>query len=369
MQRSETPNAVPVSGPQMWALLSAATRQLAWGLRGVSREVRAWHRRARAIPDPRLRSDALDALEGKRGQTDGAALFWTLHRKRDVRLLRTLVAFELLQDFLDCVSERAATAGVEDNAFLYGAIADALDPSRAPADYYRHCPWKDDAGYLAALVMTCQAGCRALPSHGVVRPLLAREAERAVVLAMNHEPDAGVRDAMLQRWAQQHLPDERAMSWFELTAAVSGFVTTHLLLALAARSTLSLAEAEAAHASYFPWLTAMLTMLDSYADLEQDLRSGEHSYIAHYENVELAVERLTLSIRNAARAVLKLPDGERHGVLLGCMIALYLSKDSVRTSDMRPTTARLLAAGGDLPRLLLPILRLWRVCNAQRALT
>lgn len=72
-----------------------------------------------------------------------------------------------------------------------------------------------------------------------------------------------------------------------------------------------------------------------------------------------------------SRAALVRADGrrERHAVLLGCMIALYLSKDSARTPELRETTTRIVAAGGTLPKLLLPVLRTWRTCNGQRRTT
>jgi hypothetical protein len=54
-------------------------------------------------------------------------------------------------------------------------------------------------------------------------------------------------------------------------------------------------------------------------------------------------------------------------VIAACMVAMYLSKDSARTPAMRPTTDRLSEAGGSLTRLLLPVLRLWRVAYAQRS--
>jgi hypothetical protein len=47
---------------QSATLARATGRELIWGLRGVSREVRSWREHAEAIPDPQLRADALSAL-------------------------------------------------------------------------------------------------------------------------------------------------------------------------------------------------------------------------------------------------------------------------------------------------------------------
>lgn len=369
MRHAATPNAMPLSRPQWSALLAAVVRELGWGLRAVSREVGSWRARAETIPDEYLRADALNAIDHKRGHTDGAALFWTLPRRRDPSLLQMLVRYELLQDYLDGVSERGAIAGTANGTQLYLALADALDPERPKSDYYRLNPHRLDGGYLDALVDGCREGCRTLPGYQAVRPLLIREAQRSAVLVLNHQTDEAVRDATLLQWATNECPHERDLRWYELTAAASGWITTHALLALAAEREATRAHAEATYGAYFPSLATALTMLDSYVDQVEDRLSGDHSYVAHYPNAEVAEARLVESIQRAASDVLALPNGERHAVLLGCMIALYLSKDSARTADMRASTRRIAAAGGSLPRLVMPALRAWRICNAQRSAT
>lgn len=367
--RAATPNAMPLSRSQWSALLAAVGRELGWGLRAVSCEVGAWRDRAEMIPDPHLRRDALGALRHKRGHTDGAAMFWTLPRRRDLRLLRMLVRYELLQDFLDSTTEYGAALGPENGAQLYLALADALDPERSMSDYYLHHPARRDGGYLRSLVEACRAGCRALPGYPAVRSLLIREADRSSVLIVNHCRDPVERDAGLRAWAALNVADDGELRWFEQTAAASGWITTHALLALASNATATPEAAEATHAAYFPWLALTLTMLDSYADQAEDRRTGNHSYVGHYESPQVAVLRLRETIGYAARDVLSLPDGERHGVLLGSMIALYLSKDAVRNGALYSTTASIAAAGGTLPRVLLPALRLWRIKNRQRSAT
>jgi tetraprenyl-beta-curcumene synthase len=362
------PTLCQLTRSQRSTLLAATARQLGWGLRAVSSEIRTWRTRAVAIPDPALRRDVLSALDDKRGHADGAALFWTLPHTRNYELLRALVRYELLQDLLDTVTEHGASVGPEHGESVYPALADALDLRRAPTACYAS-GLQDDGGYLATLVAGCRDGCRALPGYDVVRPLLVREAERSCVLVINHRSDERCRDAELREWATRHLRDERELRWFERTAAASGWITTHALLAAAASPTVTREAAAATHAAYFPWLAMALTMLDSYADQAEDRANGDHSYVGHYATPEAAVERLCDSVARAASSVLALPDGERHAVLLGCMIALYLSKDSARTPALRETTARIAAAGGSLPRLLLPVLRAWRICNGQRNAT
>jgi tetraprenyl-beta-curcumene synthase len=397
---------LPVTVAQIAALARATGLELAFGLRAVSAEVARWRRRAAAIKDPRARADALHGLDHKRGHIDGAALFWTVPPRRDRQLVRALVAYEVLQDFLDSLSERAASAGVRDADARrpFRALGEALDPARPLSDWCAGLPW-DARGYLAALVAACRESVLALPSFTTVQPFLARETDRAEVLHLNHIRDRSQRDPALRAWAaatfgtggcQPGAPGEPSapvrdapivgdrpdyahalpreacddrLRWFELTAAASGWITTHALLCQAAIPGVTSADVAATHAAYFPHVALTLTLLDSWADQEPDARAGDHNYLSHYAAPLDAVTRLQASIARAAHDVLALPDGERHAVLLACMIALYMSKDSARTPRTRPTSNAIVRSGGALPRLLLPVLRLWRIGNAQRAST
>jgi tetraprenyl-beta-curcumene synthase len=361
------PNPLPLSPRQVWALLAAATRELLWGLRAVSHEIHAWQRRASMIPDAPIREDALDSIERKRGHTDGAALFWILPQRRDLNLLRLLVAYEIIWDFLDCVNERGACAGETNGRQLHLALIEALDPEAPISDYYRYHPWRDDGGYLRALVDTCRRSCAALPSYARIRPLAVREATRAQVLALNHDTDPERRDAALRDWVAREFCGEQECSWFELSGAASASLTVHAFLALAAEPRCSDSDVVDTYSAYFPWLSAATTMLDSYVDQEEDALNGDHRYIAHYPSRAAAGRRVCELVTRSAQEARRLRNGHRHAVIAACMVAMYLSKDSARTPAMRASTASLVRAGGSLTRLLLPILRLWRIAFAQRS--
>lgn len=363
------PASLPLTRRQVAALVDAIAREFGGGLYAVGQEIRRWRRQAETIPDPRLRADALHVLDQRRGHLDGAAIFWTLPRHRDRGLLRALVTYELMQDYLDNVSERAAAVNGHTESQLYLALDDAIEPDRPLSDHYRDQPWSDDGGYLRTLIETFRAASGRLPSIDVVRPRLARDARNAAVLDANHLADPARRDTALRGWVEANFPDETDLRWYELTAAASGWITTHVQLALAAQPGITDEQSTAFYTAYFPWCTLSLTMLDSYADQAEDAERGHHSYFGHYASGEEGVERLCESIRRAATSLLSLPDGERHGVLLASIVALYLSKDSVRTREMRDGTRQIALAGGALPWALTPVARAWRICNAQRSAT
>ncbi|HEY7933875.1 MAG TPA: DUF2600 family protein, partial [Solirubrobacteraceae bacterium] len=298
------------------------------------------------IPDPCTREDALSSLARKRGHTDGAALFWTIPRKRNLKLLRLLVAYDIMCDYLDNVHERAPDR--RNGEQLHLALIDALDVCASPRDYYRHHPHKNDGGYLQALVIACQTGCAAMPSYAQVRSLAMREAGRAQVLALNHNPDPLQRDVQLQEWVAEHGPQTSEASWFELCAAASTWLTVNVLLALSAEADCRDQDVQAAVAAYSPWMGAAGTMLDSYVDQAEDAAEDQHSYFAHYPDPQTASRRLAELIGRSLYETGRLENGSRHTLILACMIAMYLSKDSARTPDMKDTSQSLLEAGGPL---------------------
>jgi tetraprenyl-beta-curcumene synthase len=321
---------------------------------------------AEVIPDRALRADALCALKQKRANIDGAALFWTLPTVRSRDLLALLVSYEILADYLDCTSERAADVGIENGLQLHRALVEALDPSLAVSDYYRYHPWQDDGGYAQALVTRCRQVTARLPSYEQIRPLATRAARLAQVLALNHELDPALRDRVLREWAQRHAPGD-GLAWYESTAAASAWLTILALLALAADPARSKREAQATYDAYLPWVSLAGTMLDSYSDLDEDRMAGAHSYLDHYPSVDIAVDRLAALTTRALEETTALPDGERHVVLVSCMIAMYLSKQSTREPDWRSTTIALARHAGPLPRALTPVLRFWRILYGQQS--
>jgi tetraprenyl-beta-curcumene synthase len=344
-----------------------AIRELEWSLPTVAREVHRWRALAREIPDAPIREDALTALGAKRGHIDGAALFSILPGRRSPSLLRLLVAYEIIWDFLDSTNERGAAAGQTNGRQLHLALIDALDPGRPISDYYCHHPWRDDGGYLRALVTVCRASCARLPSYARVRQLVVREALRTQVLAINHEPDAYRRDTMLEAWATSEFSGGHEASWFELTGAASAGLTIFALLVLANEPACDDGELARTRIAYFPWASTLAAMLDSYVDQAEDLVNGDHIYISHYPTSELATQRICVLVKRSLREARSLKDGEKHILIIASMVAMYLSKDSALTPEMREATMRILDAGGSLTRLLHPILRLWRTAYGLRS--
>jgi tetraprenyl-beta-curcumene synthase len=350
----------PVDRRQLAALLAVAARELLWVLPSVSREVSRWQERALRIPDPVLRADAVLTLRRERLNAEGAALFAILPRRRNPGLLRLLVAFQLLLDYLDTISERPAPDPLANGRQLHRALTDALDPAGPLSAWYREHPQREDGGYLRALVETCRSGCEALPGFELVRTDVARAARLGTVQVPNHDPLPERREAGLRAWVTRELPGEWNARWFELTAAASSSLWTLALLALASAPRLDAAAVAAAKAGYFPWICAASTLLDAFVDQPSDRAQGNHSYVEHYASWEEMVERLCEIVHRSALGARRLRNGERHALITTGMVAMYLSKASARSPELRPASREILRAAGSLPRLQLPIMRIMR---------
>ncbi len=340
------------------ALILVYVRELTWIAPQVAREVRRWREQAAAIVDPALRADALVSLERERLNIEGAALFAVLPRRRDLTLVRVLVAYQIVLDYLDTLCERVGGHPQDAGLALHRALVEALDPALPVTDHYRMLSWPaDDGGYLAALVEACRGGCAQLPGFACVRPLAVRAAERFVVQVPNHDPSPARRDAALLAWAAHEFPRGSPVPWFEEAAAASSTLGIHALLALAAEPVADPRDADSVDAAYAPWICAASTLLDSFVDQAEDLREGTHNYLVHYADAEAAEERLGEVIVRSVAAARQLRRGERHAVIACGMIAMYLSKSSVAELPRPETAEGLLRAAGALAAVQRPLLR------------
>jgi cytochrome P450 len=320
---------------------------------------------------------------GKRDNVEGSSLFSILPKGRDERLLRLLVAYQVMWDFLDSVSEREAHDSQANGRQLHRALVEALDPEAPLSDYYRYHPSKDDGGYLLALVGTCRRVCAELPSYRQVRSLMLAGVAGCAIQSANHEPEPNRRNTALRDWAKgagegrggerdgeprrepgREPGREPELAWFELAAATGAFMP-HVLLALAAEPECEQRDLLRVHAVYFPWVSLAISMLDSYVDQTVDKVSEDHSYLSYYTSETQADERLAEIIRRIAVQGRSLPNGRRHAVLIDGIVATYLSTDAVNRPELRARTRMLARAGGPLTRLLLPFAHGWRATRAR----
>ncbi len=331
----------------------------------VRRELHRWDRRARAIPDPRLRAQALGKLEGERFNTEVAATLATLApSSRRAAVVTAIVAMEVMYDYLDGLTEQPVADPFANGCQLYGAFADALVPAGPALDHYRHHPQTDDGGYLAALAATCREALWSLPGATAAAPVALSVARRCGEAQTRTHLVAHAGAAQLAAWAAAQ-PESPALRWWEVASgAAASVLAVHALLASAADPATTTAEAERIAAAYLA-TCALTTLLDSLVDAEADGADG-HAYLSYYRDEAEAAERLGYLARVAVAAARELPRAAHHGMTVAGAVAFYLSAPAAGDERGRRITTPMVV---ELQPLIAPVLSIfgaWRWAKRRR---
>jgi tetraprenyl-beta-curcumene synthase len=327
----------------------------------VARELRRWRKQAVVIPDPTLRRQALEALQDKRRHAEGAAAFAVISpRAERGQVVRFLVAFQVMYDYLDTISEQPGVDPLLDTMQLHTALTDALMPEVAQGPAYALHPQQDDGGYLAAFVDACRTSCSSLPAFPVVAPTV-RSAARLAIRSQgyNHalpEAPTGFLMDEVALWASREGGDAYSLTWWEVIGATGSSLAILALVAAAADPKLARSEFDAIHDVYVPWAGAVLALIDSLVDEAGDSAEATHSLVARYPSAEIAAERVSAFAGRALALTQETPHPERHALIVTSMIALFASSPEARDPQAREALHRALdAAGlrGALPRFAL----------------
>jgi tetraprenyl-beta-curcumene synthase len=324
-------------------------------------ELTRWRRRAQAIPDAALRRHACETLAGEQMNAEGAALFAVLAAPGHCRAVaRLLVAFQVMYDYLDTLTEQPVQAPLANSRRLHRALAVAVGAPRPRGGYYAHHPSSDDGGYLDAMVAVCRTALERLPAASAVMPSARRAVQRSAEgQSRNHAAlTTGVEE--LASWSSSLTPPESGFEWWELAAGAGSSLAIHVLLAAAGDPAITVGDAERIAAAYWPLVNALNTLLESLVDRDADAETANHSYVSHYATPEAMAERLGAIAIRASRAMRGLPRGETHATILAAMASFYLSTSEAQAPDAR-MAARRVRAGLDIdPRVLLAVMRLRR---------
>jgi tetraprenyl-beta-curcumene synthase len=324
------------------------------------RELRAWRRRAAAIPEPGLRRDALLALQTKSGNAEGLAAYAVLAQRRHRRaVVRALIAYQTTLDYLDSLTERTSHPHA-DKLKLNGALEVAVDCGLSLDTYREEIAQRGDREYLATLLEACRSSLGRLPSYAIARDALGRRARLAAESqAMNHSLLLGTEEGEIARWADsaaQASNLEGELRWWEVVAAGASTPALGALAALATKRGATESDFAAVDKVYFPWVNALNTLLDSLVDLDEDPALQRH--IERYGSMQAAAERVT-AIANRARAgVSELGDGQRHELILAAMGGYYLAEPAAWLGERSEIGDAVLGSLGPFARSTLMVHKL-----------
>lgn len=289
-----------------------------------------------------LREHALGQLSGERLNPEAAALFAVLApRAQRRRVVRLIVAYQVLYDYLDAVNEEPCLAELRSGLQLHRALSDAVLPNRPMSDdYYVHHPelrGGADGGYMHVLAATCRRVVRTLPSAARSARVLAHAAERCGQAQSRNHAILSEGESQLIDWSVAQAPDRVDFLWWELAAGGISCLGIHALLASAADPSSSTLDAANVDAAYFPAICALSSLLDSLADYHVDAGTTNHSFISHYRDGAHAAQRLVAITADAAERIKPLPNSRLHSIILAGIASYYLSSPSL--AEGFPATA------------------------------
>jgi hypothetical protein len=180
-------------------------------------------------------------MDEGRPLVDGAALFWTLPRRRSVEVLRLLVTFQTLLNVMDVVLERDAVAVGRPRPWTR-LVRDALDITRPPPTTNDLAMLPGVEAWIGDLVVACRDGCRRLPGYAQAHAILARETARAVSFEIEHDTDHRRRRRDMINYSARHFAGEETLTPWELTGGASSLMTAMAVLAYAGEGDVSTQE-------------------------------------------------------------------------------------------------------------------------------
>ncbi|NGQ96668.1 tetraprenyl-beta-curcumene synthase family protein [Brevibacillus sp. SYP-B805] len=299
----------------------------------MEREFAAWYRRAGEIPDAELRKQALSSMTTKKFHCQGGAVYAAQALSYVDHLVPLIVAYQTISDYLDNLCDRSTSLDPQDFRHLHRSMQDALTPGAPLHDYYRYREEKDDGGYLAALVETCQRHAAQLPAYAKVQERVLELSLLYSDLQVYKHIAHAQREAELLAWWRKYQERYPEIYWQEFSAVTGSTIGIFALFCLATDEKLDDETIAAVDAAYFPWVCGLHILLDYLIDLEEDRLGGDLNFVSYYSSTEEALERLQYFVERAKESVAGLPNEPFHRMIVDGLVAFYLADRKVNRSQ------------------------------------
>ena len=160
----------------------------------------------------------------------GGAVFAIAARGHEKAVLRIIVAYQTLCDYLDNLCDRAGSTDGEAFRHLHNSLLTALTPGSACEDYYLFYPHKQDGGYINKLVAECQTQIETLSNYRRVQERLWELANWYIELQVRKHLHPEIREEQLIGWAKELCSRYPGVRWQEIAAAAGSTLALFALL-------------------------------------------------------------------------------------------------------------------------------------------
>lgn len=306
-----------------------------------------WKQRASEIPDPELRKQALASIETKTFHCEGGAILALLAGEKSDEVIRFIVAYQTISDYLDNLCDRSTSLDPVDFRSLHESMLHALTPDAEHADYYRYHQEKNDGGYLEALVETCQRILGDISAYDMIASTLHELAGYYCDLQVHKHVAFEERVPRLQSWFEDYKGDLPPMSWYEFSACAGSTLGIFCLVSYASAGSFSSQKTKAVREGYFPWVQGLHILLDYFIDQEEDRRGGDLNFCFYYDSRDKMMARLAHFIEQADQSIARLPDSRFHRMINRGLLGIYLADKKVRRQkQVRRLAGKIIRRGG-----------------------
>ncbi len=311
----------------------------------VRKELSFWESKVQNAPDPEIRLQAVSSIRKKAFHCLGGAVYALRDPVNVGETLRAITALQTISDYLDNLCDRSGVQDMRAFAALHEAMLCAVDLERMPSEFYRFYPWKQDGGYLLALVETCRHYFKLLPGYDRIHPYMVRLAGLYCDLQVNKHLSSGLRERRMQEWYAKNCPFPD-LAWWEFGAASGSTLALFLLMSAAREERLAESSVHEMVSAYFPYMTGLHILLDYFIDLEEDACEGDLNFVSFYPGLDEATNRISGFVQRALESSSELPDPEFHRAVVDGMLGVYLSDPKAQKAPIREHALRLLKTSG-----------------------
>ena len=312
----------------------------------VQRLLNQWKKEAELCEDEELRVQALSSIAGKDFHCQGGAIFAVPDRAREDSLLRLIVSYQTLCDYLDNLCDRAECLDGQAFRELHTSLLDALQPQGEMHPYYRTYPYQNDGGYIDKMVDECRHCLQQLPSYHLVRAEVIALAELYIDLQVKKHIAWEVREKTLIEWATANVARHPGVQWNEYAAATGSTLAIFALFGLAARDQVDPGEVGTTLNTYFPWICGLHILLDYFIDQEEDRIGGDLNFTFYYPDQPIMIRRFKTFIREAHTQASQLPDPSFARTVIEGLLAMYFSDKKVKKQGFGQMTRELINESG-----------------------
>ncbi|NRG47145.1 tetraprenyl-beta-curcumene synthase family protein [Bacillus sp. CRN 9] len=314
------------------------------------KELQYWQARAKDIPSLELRKQAMNSLMDKAFHSEGGAIMSLLAKDDYLPVIKFIVAYQTISDYLDNLCDRSTSMDPEDFKALHESMLDALMIDYDIAEqknYYRFRLEQDDGGYLSDLVMTCRSVLNNVRHYQDIKVYLQELCQFYCDLQIHKHVMAEERVPRLQNWFDQHKKQIPEMEWFEFSACSGSTLGIFCLVAYAMRADYEKAYGENIRAGYFPYIQGLHILLDYLIDQEEDRAAGDLNFCFYYKNEKEMLERICYFVEQADKHTSLLPHKRFHLLINRGLLGIYLSDEKVgKQQSMKKLARKIIKSGG-----------------------